>query len=132
MQISVPQTQHFSYANIDSVFTLDPSLERRLNAQYAIGGRLQSFVDSEYIRTSQPYVPLLSGILAGSATRNTILGSGIVRFNTPYAREQFYGGREAGTSMTGERRGRQWHERWKADNINTFMESVEAYRRRMS
>lgn len=105
-------------------------LEQDLNAEYAANGRLQKFIDSEYIRSVQPYVPLRTGILAASPTLGTVIGSGTVRFIAPYARKQFYDGRIAGVSQTGALRGKLWHDRWKADNLTTFLEAIEQMRGR--
>ena len=55
------------------------------------GGYVQKFVDSECIRLMSPYTPRLSGELEGSAIRGTIIGSGEIRQNMPYARYQYYG-----------------------------------------
>lgn len=53
--------------------------------------KAQTFVDSEVIRLSVPYVPKRDGVLIRSATISTNLGSGEVKYRTPYARYQYYG-----------------------------------------
>ncbi|MGF7145298.1 hypothetical protein HNQ56_003739 [Anaerotaenia torta] len=55
------------------------------------GGRVQKFVDQECIRLMAPYTPFLNGELEKSATQSTIIGSGEVKQDTPYARYQYYG-----------------------------------------
>lgn len=55
------------------------------------GGRVQKFVDQEVIRLMAPYTPFLNGELERSATQSTVIGSGEVKQNTPYARYQYYG-----------------------------------------
>lgn len=54
-------------------------------------GRVQKFVDQECIRQMAPYTPFLNGALEKSATLSTVIGSGEVKQNTPYARYQYYG-----------------------------------------
>lgn len=39
----------------------------------------------------RPYTPFLSGALIKSATIGTVIGSGTIKQNTPYARYQYYG-----------------------------------------
>lgn len=53
-------------------------------------GKVQQFIDSETIRLMAPYTPMLSGVLEKS-TAPTVIGSGLIQQNTPYARFQYYG-----------------------------------------
>jgi hypothetical protein len=73
----------------------------------------QKYVDSEVLRLSEPYTPLLTGTLIKSGTLGTDIGSGKVRWITPYAKRQYYKGRSPGTSNFGPLRGRFWFERMK-------------------
>lgn len=75
-----------------------------------VGGRVQKFIDSEVLRLTDPYVPKDSGKLKESGTIHTKIGSGEVRYSTPYARRQYFENKGNGL------RGRQWFERSKADN----------------
>ena len=85
------------------------------------GGRVQKYIDSTVLRLCDPYVPFLSGQLKVSGIRGTVIGSGLVVYNTPYARRQYYtngGNGKQGTSRGGLRgglRGRYWFARMKAD-----------------
>ena len=54
------------------------------------GGKVQQVIDSDVIRLCDPYVPKENGELIKSAEYSTQLGSGEVRYNTPYARKQYY------------------------------------------
>lgn len=74
--------------------------------------RAQMFVDSEVLRTSEPYIPLLTGMLVKSGILGTEIGSGSVQWITPYARRQYYSSRKPG-SQTGPLRGPKWFERAK-------------------
>ena len=51
----------------------------------------QKKLDSECIGLMIPYTPMLNGVLFQSATPGTIIGSGEIRYNAPYARYQYYG-----------------------------------------
>ncbi len=55
------------------------------------GGYVQTVVDAAVIRYCGPYVPFQEGILAGSANIATVIGSGEVSYDTPYARYLYYG-----------------------------------------
>lgn len=73
----------------------------------------QRFVDSEVLRLSEPFTPLLTGMLVKSGTLGTDVGSGLVQWIAPYAKAQYYSKRKPG-SMTGTLRGPQWFSRMKA------------------
>lgn len=53
--------------------------------------RIQMFIDSECIRLMAPYTPMNTGTLMRSATSGTVIGSGVIHQNTPYARYLYYG-----------------------------------------
>lgn len=55
------------------------------------GGAVQRYIDSEVIRQCEPYVPYDNGALTRSASLATVVGSGQVVYNTPYAHYQYYG-----------------------------------------
>lgn len=74
--------------------------------------RVQVYVDSEVLRLSEPYTPLLTGFLIKSGDLGTELGSGLVKWIAPYAKYQYYSHRKPG-SQTGPLRGPFWFERMK-------------------
>ncbi len=53
--------------------------------------RIQKFIDSECIRLMAQYTPMQNGLLQKSVTLGTRIGSGIIFYNSPYARYQYYG-----------------------------------------
>ena len=55
------------------------------------GGVIQKFIDSEVIRLSAPYTPFATGMMQKSATLGTVIGSGEITYNSPYARYLYYG-----------------------------------------
>lgn len=71
----------------------------------------QRFVDSEVLRRCTPYVPMDTGELIRSGIRETILGSGAVRYRTPYARRWYY---TPAAFQGAPTRGNYWFERMKA------------------
>lgn len=74
--------------------------------------RSQMFVDSEVLRETEPYTPLLTSMLIKSGILGTHIGSGLIQWIAPYARAQYYSPRKPG-SQTGPLRGPAWFERWK-------------------
>lgn len=56
-----------------------------------VGGHVQAAVDAAVIRYCSPYVPYDEGVLSGSASTATKIGSGEIVYDTPYARYQYYG-----------------------------------------
>lgn len=55
------------------------------------GGYVQQVIDSECIRYMDDYVPFQTGVLTRSARINTVIGSGQIVQDTPYARYLYYG-----------------------------------------
>lgn len=82
--------------------------------------RAQRFVDSEILRRSEPYTPLLTGTMIKSGILGTEIGSGLVQWIAPYARPQYYAKRKPG-SQTGPLRGPFWFERMKAVDGKTIV-----------
>lgn len=82
------------------------------------GGRVQKYIDSEVIRYCDPLVPMMTGTLKHSATTETVIGTGIVKYGTPYGRNNYYNNRGNGTEglNRGGHRGRLWFERMKTQH----------------
>ena len=53
--------------------------------------KAQIFIDSEVLRLSDPLIPKRSATLIRSGQIHTVIGSGEVRYVTPYARYHYYG-----------------------------------------
>lgn len=89
--------------------TWDTSFKPKWQARYT---HSQKFVDSEILRLSEPYIPLLTGTLIKSGILGTQIGEGEVKWIAPYAKAQYYSPRVPG-SVTGPNRGPFWFERMK-------------------
>ena len=83
------------------------------------GGEVQKYIDSKVVSLCDKYVPMLTGLLKRAV--GTVYGSGYVRYNTPYAKKQYYdnsghsrGARAKEGMAYGGLRGRLWFERMKA------------------
>lgn len=73
-------------------------------------GRVQQYIDSEVLRLCDPYIPFDIGTLRDSGITNTVIGSGEVKWRTPYARRWYYmPANFEGAPM----RGNYWFERMK-------------------
>lgn len=84
------------------------------------GGLAQQALDSEVLHHCEPYVPILTGVLRDSGPLSTVIGSGLVEYNTPYARKQYYEN-NGGDGLAG----RLWFERAKADHLGDWADVVE-------
>lgn len=78
----------------------------------------QKYVDSEVLRRCSPLVPFLSGVLEKSGTINTVIGTGQVRYKTPYARKVYYNAKVKG------QRGKLWFERMKSSNKDDLLRNA--------
>lgn len=89
----------------------NPGFSTKWDTRY---GKAQVFIDSEVLRRCEPYVPFKSGTLRNSGPLHTVIGSGKVKWVTPYARPQYYRKRKTVGSRTGALRGPYWFARMKA------------------
>lgn len=81
---------------------------RRLNLDE--GGEVQQHIDSEVLRLSEPFIPKDTGELIKSGIINTQIGSGLVKYRTPYARRWYYLDADF---QEAPQRGNYWFERMK-------------------
>lgn len=87
-----------------------PVEEIKRNKGIEPGGRVQKFIDSEVLRRCSPYVPYDNGDLNRSGTKNTKIGSGVVKYNTVYARRWYY---RPANFKGAPMRGNYWFEKMK-------------------
>lgn len=83
----------------------------------------QRFVDSEVLRLCDPLIPLDTGSLKQSGKLGTEIGSGEVRYITPYAAYQYYNTAES--RPYDAQRGAKWFERMKAAHKNEILEGAK-------
>ncbi len=85
--------------------------------------RKQKIVDSEVLRYCSPLVPKITGMLEKSGILGTVIGSGEVKYITPYARFQYY--QTAQTRPYDSHRGAKWFERMKAAHKEDIKRAAE-------
>lgn len=61
--------------------------QQRFQSRYAFA---QKYLDNEVLKDCTPYVPMNTGQLMRSGINATVLGSGEVVWNTPYASHCYY------------------------------------------
>jgi hypothetical protein len=93
------------------------------------GGPVQKFIDSECLRRCAPYIPKDTGELIRSGVRETKKGSGMLIWDTVYARKWYYRPAHfAGAPM----RGNYWFVRMKkAGGANAITRGAKQIVRRM-
>ena len=89
------------------------------------GGKVQRYIDTEVVRLSDKFAPMRTGILKKAL--GTVYGSGKVKYNVPYAKNQYYhnAGYGKGGTENGGTRGRLWFERMKAAFGKKLAENVK-------
>lgn len=85
--MNIPQPQDFDY-NGTFQFRWNSAFGTALTAKL---NEAQRFVDSECMRLMVPYTPMRSGALMESVKLGTVIGSGELRYLSPYARYLYYG-----------------------------------------
>ena len=91
--------------------------------------KAQKVVDSEVLRRCDPLIPLDTGMLKKSGINSTVIGSGIVSYDTPYARRQYYENQGKGNHNASGLRNKLWFERMKADHTADIVKEATAVAR---
>lgn len=110
--------------------TFDPNFSQNAEKNFQ---EAQKYVDSETLRLCDPYVPMLTGTLKKSGTLGTVIGSGVVEYIAPYAKQQYYTNAGRGKQGTQKHnshnykclRGKFWLERIKADHLEEIEKGVK-------
>lgn len=88
MKIIQPPNMTANTANGSFVFKWSPNFGAAMTARLQ---QTQKFIDSECMRLMVPYTPMRSGALMESVKLGTVIGSGELRYLSPYARYLYYG-----------------------------------------
>lgn len=99
--------------------TWNAGAENRING---VLREKQKIIDSEVLRLCAPMVPHRSGTLERSGQISTVIGSGEVKYATPYARYQYYA--TAQTRSYDPRRGGMWFERMKTAHKDQILRLI--------
>lgn len=88
-------------------------------------GEVQKYIDSECLRLCESLVPKDVGNLIQSGTINTQIGTGEVKYRTPYARRWYYMpanfNQGSGSGMNAVGRGNYWFERMKQQHKENIL-----------
>lgn len=84
----IAQPRNLSAYNGAFEFKWDKSFASNMNKRLE---KAQRFIDSECIRLMVPYTPMKNGLLMESVKLGTVIGSGELRYLSPYARYLYYG-----------------------------------------
>ena len=84
----------------------------------------QKIVDSEVLRRCDPLIPMDTGMLKKSGILGTVVGSGEVIYQAPYARNQYYTNSGNGNHNKSGLRGPFWFERMKANELDDIKKKV--------
>lgn len=98
----------------DFKITFRPGLQADMDAGFA---KVQYAFSQQVAKTVDPYVPFDTGTLKNSVNLASKYNEGLLVYNTPYARKQYYL-HEQGTCLHGETglRGSYWGQRAIADH----------------
>ncbi len=91
-------------------------LERR---ELKVGGEVQQYIDTKCLEYCEDKVPKREHTLIDSGKIHTVIGSGRVRYRTPYARRWYYMPAKfnegSGNGLQAIGRGNYWFERMKRE-----------------
>lgn len=100
------------------------------NSSFAKGmeqkfSKSQQFIDNEVLKHSSKYIPFDDGALMRSGILHTRVGSGEVKYRTPYARRVYYG---VGFKFKGSpTRGALWFEKVKTLHKSAILKGAREY-----
>lgn len=84
----------------------------------------QKWLDNEVIKDCNPYVPFRDGDLATSVIRHTVLGSGQIVYQTPYAVRVYHSNGWNFNKKPHELATDHWAEPAKANNLDKYNNGV--------
>lgn len=99
----------------------NPSFKTSANALLQ---KTQTEFSQEVLRMTEKYTPKDTGALINSANISSNMEKGELKWNTPYARRQYYLVRKT-ISQTGSLRSSHWGLRCKNDNLAHFAQFVK-------
>lgn len=70
--------------------TLDTARINKRFGNHAVN-QAQKILDTQVLKDTEPYVPMQSGALKDSGITGTTIGSGTLKYQSEYARAQYYG-----------------------------------------
>ncbi len=94
----------------------------RFNPRYE---QAQKFLDSEVLRDSAPYVPFRTGYLMNSGNTGTVIGSGNVIYNAPYAKKVYYARNARFSKAKHPQACAEWFEKAKAAKSKIWLDGVQ-------
>jgi hypothetical protein len=122
-RINQPRNRKYTGKNFTAELKFNTKFSKKWNERFE---KAQKFVDGEVLRLSEPLVPFQTGMLINSGDLGTKVGSGEVRWITPYAHYQYCGvalsrktKKQTGKKLVyhgGPNRGSFWFHRMKAAN----------------
>jgi hypothetical protein len=86
--------------------------------------RAQRYLDNEVLKDCTPYVPRITGALEQSGIDGTVIGSGLIVYNSPYARSQYYG-EFTHSTQSHSQASREWFEVAKAAHGAAWIAGVK-------
>lgn len=86
------------------------------------GGRVQQFIDTQCLQLCEPLIPKDTGALINSGIINTRIGSGEVKWSTPYARRWYY---MPASFQGAPQRGNYWFDRMKAQYKGKILDGAK-------
>lgn len=101
-----------------------------INTQSCVGrfskkySAAQKFLDNEVLKDSAPYVPMRTGNLMNSGVLGTVLGSGKIVYNAPYAKAMYYGTSFNFSKDKHPQACAQWFEKAKAAKKDAWLAGV--------
>lgn len=97
-------------------------INKRFNDSYSLA---QKWLDNEVLKDCDEYVPFRTGNLRGSGIRGTVVGSGTIEYNAPYAKANYYALNRNFSKEKHPKASPQWFEKAKAVNKDKWINGAK-------
>lgn len=94
----------------------------RFNAQTV---KAQKWLDNEVLKDSDKYTPFRTGNLRSSGIRGSVIGSGKIEYNAPYAKKTYYALAFRFSKEKHPEASSQWFEKAKAVNKDKWIKGAK-------
>lgn len=101
---------------------LDKNLKKKFKD---LSKESQSLLDEEVLKDSNKYIPFDKGNLRDSSIRSSDIGSGILRWDTPYARRLYYNPQYNFSKDTNPLAQGLWFEQAKSVSLKEWVKKLE-------
>lgn len=114
---------------MDAKFKLNTNVKKKING---FVDEAQFVLDEMVLKDSNNFIPWREGYLENSGTEHSLIGQGLIKWTTPYARKWYYNTPKNGFSKNKNPNARKlWFEEAKALHSSDWLQALENLKNQM-